>query len=71
MAPRDTAQQGNDSESAAVSAISRRNAEVFRDFEGMVFTSLRRILRLVETFLVQEDLCVCFFELGPLNSILI
>lgn len=36
VAPRDTAQQGNDSESASVSEISRRNAEVFGERAGCV-----------------------------------
>jgi biotin carboxyl carrier protein len=36
VAPRDTAQQGNDSESAAVSSIGRRNAEIFGQQAGCV-----------------------------------
>jgi biotin carboxylase/biotin carboxyl carrier protein len=36
VAPRDTAQQGNDSESAGVSAISRRNAELWAQKAGCV-----------------------------------
>jgi biotin carboxyl carrier protein len=36
VAPRDTAQQGNDSESAAVTSISRRNAEIWAERAGCV-----------------------------------
>merc|ERR1719203_2446018 len=36
VAPRDTAQQGNDSESAAVTEISRRNAEIWAERAGCV-----------------------------------
>jgi len=36
VAPRDTAQQGNDSESAPVSEISRRNAEIWAERAGCV-----------------------------------
>eukprot|EP00929_Paragymnodinium_shiwhaense_P068699 TRINITY_DN345_c0_g2_i1.p1 TRINITY_DN345_c0_g2~~TRINITY_DN345_c0_g2_i1.p1 ORF type:complete len:1318 (+),score=428.78 TRINITY_DN345_c0_g2_i1:451-3954(+) len=36
VAPRDTAQQGNDSESAGVSAISKRNAEIWAEKAGCV-----------------------------------
>lgn len=36
VAPRDTAQQGNDSESAPVSEISRRNAEIYAERAGCV-----------------------------------
>jgi len=36
VAPRDTAQQGNDSESASVSSISRRNAEVWAEQAGCI-----------------------------------
>jgi hypothetical protein len=36
VAPRDTAQQGNDSESAAVSSISRQNAELWAEKAGCV-----------------------------------
>lgn len=36
VAPRDTAQQGNDSESAAVSSISRQNAEQWAEKAGCV-----------------------------------
>jgi len=36
VAPRDTAQQGNDSESAPVTALSRRNAEVWAEKAGCV-----------------------------------
>lgn len=36
VAPRDTVQQGNDSESAAVTALSRRNAEVWAQKSGCV-----------------------------------
>eukprot|EP00933_Yihiella_yeosuensis_P071818 TRINITY_DN80059_c0_g1_i1.p1 TRINITY_DN80059_c0_g1~~TRINITY_DN80059_c0_g1_i1.p1 ORF type:complete len:1309 (-),score=305.53 TRINITY_DN80059_c0_g1_i1:114-4040(-) len=36
VAPRDTAQQGNDSESASISAISRRNAEIWAEPAGCV-----------------------------------
>jgi hypothetical protein len=36
VAPRDTAQQGNDSESASVSSLSRRNAELFAQQAGCV-----------------------------------
>ena len=36
VAPRDTSQQGNDSESAALSSISRRNAEIWGQRSGCV-----------------------------------
>ena len=36
VAPRDTSQQGNDSESAGITALSRRNAEVFAQQAGCV-----------------------------------
>jgi len=36
VAPRDTAQQGNDSESASLTSISRRNAEVWAEKAGCV-----------------------------------
>merc|ERR1712130_842572 len=36
VAPRDTAQQGNDSESASVTHVSRRNAEVWAERAGCV-----------------------------------
>eukprot|EP00658_Telonema_sp_P-2_P078776 TRINITY_DN7460_c0_g1_i9.p1 TRINITY_DN7460_c0_g1~~TRINITY_DN7460_c0_g1_i9.p1 ORF type:complete len:889 (-),score=213.62 TRINITY_DN7460_c0_g1_i9:172-2838(-) len=36
VAPRDTAQQGNDSESAGVCAISRQNAEIYGERAGCV-----------------------------------
>jgi hypothetical protein len=36
VAPRDTAQQGNDSESACVNDISRRNAEIYGEKAGCV-----------------------------------
>lgn len=36
VGPRDTVQQGNDSESAAISAISRRNAEIWAEKAGCV-----------------------------------
>ena len=36
VAPRDTVQQGNDSESASISAVSRRNAELFAEQAGCV-----------------------------------
>ena len=44
-------------------------AEAVRDFKDTIFTSLRIILSFFEKFLVEEDLCFCFFELGTLNSI--
>lgn len=36
VAPRDTSQQGNDSESASISALSRRNAEIWGERAGCV-----------------------------------
>merc|ERR1719253_1260485 len=36
VAPRDTVQQGNDSESASISAVSRRNAELYAEQAGCV-----------------------------------
>merc|ERR1719223_2667216 len=36
VAPRDTAQQGNDSESASVTSVSRRNAEIWAEQAGCI-----------------------------------
>lgn len=36
VAPRDTCQQGNDSESASIQSISRKNAEIFAERGGCV-----------------------------------
>merc|ERR1719446_7266 len=36
VAPRDTAQQGNDSESASITSVSRRNAEIWAEQAGCV-----------------------------------
>ena len=36
VAPRDTAQQGNDSESAGITSLSRRNAEMWAEKAGCV-----------------------------------
>ena len=54
------------SEPAAPAAEALKQ-QVIRGFEDKVFTFLRTVLRFFDKLMVYEDLCVCFFESGPLN----